>query len=440
MAKHLTVFYSWQSDTPSNLNRSFIEKSLIEALKRLHSDATLENALRDTTVELDKDTKGVAGSPPIADTILKKIEECAVFVADFTFVGESMNGLTNTSGHPRLFPNPNVLIEYGYALRCHSHAALVGIMNSAFGKPSSDSLPFDLRHLRWPITYHLADASDPGKPDQFERLVETLVNALRLILSKHSPSNIPIALFTPQKSTKNPAIFFEDARDLIPQMPGRSKESYTLPNEGLAYLRLYPTATVPVIETELDAETIVSRGGLIPIGRVQGWCPERNIFGGIVYESARDGQLNHFTQLFLTRELWGLDALCVNASRCRQFQEQHLQSPRGGYIASGYVEEVFVKALGNYLHFAQAHLGLPLPLRVEAGLVGIKGYSITVSQNGFAGSALHDQVQWQGEVLSYEMPSYEILEPFFNLMWAKCGVRRPASIQAERAKRIAEIS
>jgi hypothetical protein len=62
VAKRLTVFYSWQSDSPSNLNRSFIEKAIHEALERLHSDATLEIALRDTTVELDKDTKNVPGS------------------------------------------------------------------------------------------------------------------------------------------------------------------------------------------------------------------------------------------------------------------------------------------------------------------------------------------------------------------------------------------
>lgn len=116
MAKPLTVFYSWQSDSPSNLNRSFIEKALHEALKRLNSDATLENALRDGKVELDKDTQGVAGSPPIAETILGKIKNCVVFVADLSFVGESKNGFTNASGKPRQFPNPNVLIEYGYAL------------------------------------------------------------------------------------------------------------------------------------------------------------------------------------------------------------------------------------------------------------------------------------------------------------------------------------
>src|SRR5215510_4396909 len=104
MAKRLTVFYSWQSDTPSNINRTFIEKALLEALKRLHSDATLENALRDTTVELDKDTKGVAGSPPIVETILQKIDDCAVFVADVTFVGESKAGLCDPGEKPRQFP------------------------------------------------------------------------------------------------------------------------------------------------------------------------------------------------------------------------------------------------------------------------------------------------------------------------------------------------
>jgi hypothetical protein len=64
MAKRLTVFYSWQSDSPADLNRSFIEMALQEALKRLPADATLENALRDATVELDKDTQGVPDSPP----------------------------------------------------------------------------------------------------------------------------------------------------------------------------------------------------------------------------------------------------------------------------------------------------------------------------------------------------------------------------------------
>src|SRR5271154_6803202 len=97
MPTKLTVFYSWQSDAPSDLNRSFIEEALKEALKRLHSEATLVPALRGVIVELDKDTEGVPGSPPVTDTILQKIEECAVFVADLTFVGESQKGLLASS-------------------------------------------------------------------------------------------------------------------------------------------------------------------------------------------------------------------------------------------------------------------------------------------------------------------------------------------------------
>src|SRR4051794_1629164 len=105
-----TVFYSWQSDTPAKFNRTFIERALTESLKSIRSDATLVAALRGPKLNLDKDTQGVAGSPPIAETILKKIEECFAFVADLTFVGESSPRLATSKR--RFFPNPNVLIEY----------------------------------------------------------------------------------------------------------------------------------------------------------------------------------------------------------------------------------------------------------------------------------------------------------------------------------------
>lgn len=421
MPKRLTVFYSWQSDTPSKLNRNFLEEALREALKRLHLDATLEVALRDATLELDKDTQGVTGSPPIAETILKKIEQCAVFVADLTFVGESMNGLTNQSGKGRLFSNPNVLIEYGYALRCHGHTALVGIMNTAYGKPDAATLPFDLRHLRWPITYDLTHSSDPEKLIQFEKLTTTLVDALRLILRGHTSVETPVSEFIPQKPTKNPAAFFDEPTDLIPEGRWEPLQPFTVPDEGRAYLRVYPTVTLPPIDTELDALNLAAKSTLEPMGRVSGWGHARNIFGAIVYEAPTNGSLYHFTQLFLNRELWGLDAHCLNATSCHRFTG----GKRNGYIASDYVEEVFLKALKNYLKVAREFLGLPLPLRIKAGLVGIKGYPITVG-HGFAGKMLQDHVEWEGEVASDKASPHEILEPFFARVWAKCGVERPA--------------
>ncbi len=435
MAKRLTVFYSWQSDSPSNLNRSFIEKALQKALSQLHSDATLENALRDATVELDKDTQNVAGSPPIAETILRKIENCAVFVADLSFVGQSKNGFTNASGNSRQFSNPNVVMEYGYALRCHSHTKLVGIMNTAYGKPDSESLPFDLRHLRWPIVYHLADASAPDKERQFDGLVQTLEKAIGLILASHPPVLVQTESFIPQKSTRNAAIFFDNAADLV----GDRQDVFTVPEGGKMYLRLYPSVSVPPIGSELDARDLAVNGNLQPMGRVRGWSFDRNIFGGIAYESPQDRNLYHFTQLFLSGEIWGLDAEVLNANHIRAQLQQWVRDDSLRYIANGYVEEYLVKALHNFRGFSQSHLHLPLPLEIEAGLTGVKGYSLAINFNRIIGKALRDTVQWRGQIVSYEQPAWEILAPFFNGIWKNCGFERPPEQQAALAKGFEQV-
>jgi len=429
MAKRLTVFYSWQSDSPSSLNRNFIEKALQEALERLHSDASLENALRDTLVELDKDTKGVAGSPPIAETILQKIEGCAVFVADITFVGQSKEGMKNAAGKPRQFPNPNVLIEYGYALRCHTHRKLIGVMNTAFGKPDSESLPFDLRHLRWPITYHLVETTSCDKADQFEKLVGTQVDALGLILSSHSIAPKSVETFTPQKATKNPAIFSESSHELITDRSGE----FVVPEGGKAYLRMYPKIAVNPIESELEAQEIAIKGNLQPLGRVSGWGFDRNEFGAIAFQTPENGKLFNFTQLFLSREIWGVDAESLNADRILQWPVNEKRP----YIANTHLENCYVSALGNYLAFAQNHLKLPLPLHVEAGVVGVKGYPISLNAVHIGGKSLRDSISWHADVDSYEKPPWVILDPFFDRIWANCGIERTAQQRAELANRFA---
>jgi hypothetical protein len=430
MAKRLTVFYSWQSDSPSNLNRNFIEKALLEALKRLHSDATLENALRDTKVELDKDTQGVAGSPPIAETILRKIKDCAVFVADLSFVGESKNGFTNASGKLRQFPNPNVLIEYGFALRCHSHAKLIGIMNTAYGKPDAESLPFDLRHLRWPISYHFTDSSAPDRNEQFEKLVETLVKAIGLILSQHSLQPIAVEKFIPRKATTDAANFFEKVEDLIVEAPFGGEVQLNIPTGSKAYLRLYPTIAVPQIDSELEAKQLAASGNLTPLGHISGRSTGRNSFGGIAYEARNDGNVYRFTQLFLNRELWGVEAGVLNAD----FMRKRYGNDSELFINIGYIEDCFAETLQNYLLFSKDFLKLPIPLQVEAGLIGVKGYSMAASRGGTIGKSLRDVIQWNGEA-TYERPAWEIIEPFFDKIWKACGIPRTSQNHTEYVQR-----
>ena len=102
----LTLFYAWQSDTSEKGNRYLIRDAAKNALKRIGRDADVEESPR-----LDSDTQNVAGTPEIANTIFNKIDSCGIFLADVTFVGAT----TPATGDPKMLPNPNVLLELGYA-------------------------------------------------------------------------------------------------------------------------------------------------------------------------------------------------------------------------------------------------------------------------------------------------------------------------------------
>ena len=130
-----SIFYSWQGDRPSKVCRNLIENALRDAVERIAADTTIDAAIRDG-VEVDKDTKNVPGSPAIFDTILEKIADASIVVADLTFVGQRENG--------KQIPNPNVLIEYGFALNDPGPPRMIGVMNTAFGHPTSENMPFNL--------------------------------------------------------------------------------------------------------------------------------------------------------------------------------------------------------------------------------------------------------------------------------------------------------
>jgi hypothetical protein len=167
------VFYSWQSDTPAKEGQYFIECALRQAVKRLRADLRVEDALR-KNIAVDRDTQGVPGSPPIFDTILQKIEKSGAFVADVTFTASGKNG--------EFTANPNVLIEYGFALKALGHARMIAIMNEAYGEATEQTLAFDMRHVRWPIRYMLrAGASREDYKTQQKLLVEQLEIALRSV-------------------------------------------------------------------------------------------------------------------------------------------------------------------------------------------------------------------------------------------------------------------
>lgn len=168
-----TVFWSWQSDLPSEVTRDFIKQALSQALKKVNAELELEQAER---IELDHDTKGEAGLVEIVKTIFDKIEDCEVFVADITPVAE-----VHASETGKKVPNPNVMIELGYTLHKLGHKRIITVANLAFGGKPED-LPFDLRHRRGAITYSLQSATDPSFEKQMKSLVSQLAYALKINL------------------------------------------------------------------------------------------------------------------------------------------------------------------------------------------------------------------------------------------------------------------
>lgn len=138
--KEFVVFYAWQSDRLERLNRFLIRIALNLAAKNISSDPALS-----VLVRIDADTEGVLGHAPVTETILKKIAACDAFVPDLTFVASTEAG--------KLIPNPNVMLEYGYALRAKSFSVMIPVMNTAYGP--AEKLPFDMGHLRHPLKYDL---------------------------------------------------------------------------------------------------------------------------------------------------------------------------------------------------------------------------------------------------------------------------------------------
>jgi hypothetical protein len=140
-----TIFYSWQSDRERKCCKDFIRRAADAAAERV-------SASLGARVVIDADTEGVAGIPAISETILRKIESCDLFLADVTFVASANAG--------KLVPNPNVMGEYGFAMRAKGLDRILLAMNTAFGPP--DELPFDLRHLRHPAQFALTEGAADG--------------------------------------------------------------------------------------------------------------------------------------------------------------------------------------------------------------------------------------------------------------------------------------
>jgi hypothetical protein len=168
-----TVFFSWQSDLRTN--KALIQEALESALALLGAEwgPHLE-------ASVDRDTFQVPGAPNIAEVIYAKIDRAAAFVCDVSMV--------TMVGERRPSPNPNVLLELGYAMRALGDKRLVLAINEHVG--GKENLPFDLRSKR--ILPFLADPKAGGQQRAATKreLSNDLVLALCQIFEDAATGNV----------------------------------------------------------------------------------------------------------------------------------------------------------------------------------------------------------------------------------------------------------
>lgn len=133
----ITIFYSWQSDLPGSETRNIIQDAIKDAVK----------LLRDTVdIEADRDTKGEYGSPDIAQTIFSKIDDCDIFIADVSAVCQYETTDKDGNKKVKYMPNPNVMLELGYAIHVVGWENVICVLNADYGAP--EEMPFDIASRR----------------------------------------------------------------------------------------------------------------------------------------------------------------------------------------------------------------------------------------------------------------------------------------------------
>jgi hypothetical protein len=410
-----TVFFSWQADRSKTEGRNLIDRALQRALARITEDTELEEAERD--LEVDSDTKGVAGTPPIVDTIFSKIDRATAFVPDLTFVAKRPDG--------RPTPNPNVLIEYGWALKSLGHQHMVPVMNTAYGEPTTEAMPFDMRHLRYPITYSCPE----GAPEDQRRaarddLAKKLEGAIRAVLQS-TPATSPETAqqFVRRAEEGGPGRFRAPGEPigLGAQYSGKPKP-INLVGSAPYWLRLWPKLETGRRWSLKELRAAADAPMIRPLNRKWGVLDHVSGADGFgVYAPAGDeGATYGLVYAFNNGEIWSIDTFRSSSK---------LQDGRP-YI---YLHEPdFIECLNEYSAVLK-RLGAEEPFKWEAGVTGCKGWGIMPpSRSGYMsfgdrlrGQCMVEEIRVEGAHLSASSPASS-LGPFFERVYEACGVERPA--------------
>lgn len=127
--------------TPTTENKQKILKDLNDAVDKLNNNGV--------KVVIDEDSRNTTRENSIDYIILQKIPNCDFFVGDITPVAKDVKG--------KPIPNPNVMLELGYAAKAIGWARCLLVWNEKYG--DLNHAPFDIRN-RSIISYNSSSSNN----------------------------------------------------------------------------------------------------------------------------------------------------------------------------------------------------------------------------------------------------------------------------------------
>jgi hypothetical protein len=383
-----TIFYAWQSDRKEACCKHFIRLAAEAAAKKVAERLGVK-------LSIDADTEGVAGTPAITTTILQKIDDCDIFLADMTFVAKSDEG--------KLLPNPNVMGEYGYALKAKGLDRILLAMNTFFGRP--EELPFDLHHLRHPAQYELAE----GAPDSQRR-------TMRNTFSNRLEKNIGFVIDHLLKNSSQLAV------------DGRWDEAYAATKEfwqsrsarGRTVQVAGPRLVVSVVplaaldRPQLNAAIVKAARPYFypsPEARVKDGANEAEWWSSDPPTRRTAGQLN-------PESSWSFCLARPGFFEVSATIGERIDDDPSVVVEGRHIEGLLVDMVDRVAEVASS-IGLAGPALVMAQLEGIDEVAIHRSRPGAGGKRIRRPVAWLGtaRLANLIKPSGHYLGSLMEAMW-----------------------
>jgi len=407
-----TIFFSWQSDSPKETNYSFILRALETACAEINKDYSLIKPIR-----IDHDTKGLPGSPSITESIFSKINDASVFVPDLTIIGKP---------HKKPTPNPNVLVEYGYALSRLGEERILPILNTCYGSPRQ--LPFDLASKRCTITYHFAPQA---KIQTNEKTFRDLVNDLKthLLLIYESLPSSENSHAEDNFTSFDEKVLFQADRQLALSYPKESpltRNVFEWIHGPTLYIKAYPGETFDFSYSK-TGQLCLEEPPLSNVFQINGWTAGRQNDDGFVNMNAdpqQDGSGDFRFHVFSYTQLFRNGLICAANQRPFLSREMNFLS-----FNSKEIEYLSFIATRNILAFFDNKLSTTKPFKIRLGLINIKGCRFFIPEiagtSRLMGEALQDYVHYDFAINKGESLLSDHLEPFFSKIWDNHGLAYP---------------